>query len=197
MVNNLTHINNLLTFESEDDFYFLQILKRRKENPDQHGNSRVIRTYYINSSEYLLQKFDEIKTLCELNNARAYFNLNKRSFERIAFHTLKKITDCIMNKDFKSIRNAYDSVCGEFACGDRTWLIDIDEPAVSPIMLAFIDVHCDPVGRKVITTLPTINGHHIITKPFNTQQFKEKYPGVDIQKNNPTLLYYNGDKTDK
>ena len=29
----------------------------------------------------------------------------------------------------------------------------------------------------------------LITTPFNLQQFKEKYPDVDVHKNNPTLLY--------
>ena len=34
-----------------------------------------------------------------------------------------------------------------------------------------------------------INGIHLITTSFNLQQFKEKYPDIDIHKNNPTLLY--------
>jgi hypothetical protein len=46
------------------------------------------------------------------------------------------------------------------------------------------------VGPKVETIIPTKNGHHLITKRFDTQSFKEKYPDVDIQKKNPTLLYY-------
>ena len=37
--------------------------------------------------------------------------------------------------------------------------------------------------------LPAKSGYHIITEPFNLQQFKEKYPDIDVHKNNPTLLY--------
>ena len=29
----------------------------------------------------------------------------------------------------------------------------------------------------------------IITKPFNLKQFKDKYPDIDVHKNNPTILY--------
>ena len=110
MVNNFNLISKFLTFESGDDFYFLQILKRKKENPEQTGNSRTIKTYYIDSLEKFFKLEKEIQTLCELHNARAYINLNKRSYEKIAFHHLKKVTDCLLNKDFKSIKDAYNSV---------------------------------------------------------------------------------------
>jgi hypothetical protein len=45
-------------------------------------------------------------------------------------------------------------------------------------------------GPKVEAIIPTKNGHHLITKRFDVQAFKEKYPDVDIQKKNPTLLFY-------
>jgi len=203
-INNFNIIKELISFNSDDEFYFLQIIKRKKENPEQTGNSRIIKTYYITGLDYFESKYEEIKTLSKLNNARAYINLNKRSFEKIAFHNLKKITDCIMNKDYKSIKNSYDSVCGQFSIGDKFWIIDIDLPQVSPRLLAYIEYECDPItvvqfdevgfpissNSKIISIIPTLNGHHIITKPFRIDQFKCKYPELDIQKNNPTLLYY-------
>jgi hypothetical protein len=41
-----------------------------------------------------------------------------------------------------------------------------------------------------MTFIKTKSGFHIITQPFNVMKFKQKYPDVDIQKKNPTLLYY-------
>jgi hypothetical protein len=38
--------------------------------------------------------------------------------------------------------------------------------------------------------IKTRSGFHIITQPFNTMKFKQRYPDIDIQKKNPTLLYY-------
>lgn len=42
---------------------------------------------------------------------------------------------------------------------------------------------------KIYDYIPTKNGYHIITKPFNLKQFKDKYPDIDVHKNNPTILY--------
>jgi hypothetical protein len=58
-------------------------------------------------------------------------------------------------------------------------------------MMAYIDHECAPFGTsKIEAIIPTRNGHHLITKKFNVLKFKEAYPDLDIQKRNPTLLYY-------
>ena len=83
-------------------------------------------------------------------------------------------------------------------------IVDIDEKEISPLILSHIEFGCDPISKfesdflgfgvdfnsKINATIPTKNGWHLITKPFNLQQFKEKYPDIDVQKNNPTLLYF-------
>jgi hypothetical protein len=193
MIDNIERITKLLQFSSEDDFYHLQILKRKKEHPELGSNSYVVKTYYISSLDYLSKKFPEIQHLCEFHNARAYINLNVRSFERTAFHTLKKVTDQIMNRDFKSARKAYESVCGEFASGrDKRWIIDIDDDSAGDEfwldMCEFLET-IEPIGKKFLAKIPTKNGYHIITTPFNVEKFKQRYSGVDLHKNNPTILY--------
>jgi hypothetical protein len=42
----------------------------------------------------------------------------------------------------------------------------------------------------VEAVIPTKNGYHLITERFDVKEFAEKYPDIDIQKKNPTLLYY-------
>ncbi len=204
MVNNLELIKPLLEFKSEDDFYFLQIIKRKKEHPELGSNNHVIRTYYISSINSLELKFDEIKSICDFHNARAYINLTKRSFEKIAFHTLRKVTEQIMNKDFKSVKSAYDSVCGTHSAGTyKKWIVDIDSKDLSTIKqisdfiyhlepMIFTDLNKGEIINKVITTLPTKNGVHLITYPFNLEKFSEKFPEIDVHKQNPTILYING-----
>ena len=193
-INNIEIIKPLLAFPKDDTFYHLQILKRKKENPDIGSNNTVVKTYYISSIEYLETKMDEIINLCDFHNARAYINLNRRSYEQVAFQTLKKVTDQIMNKDFRSARKAYESVCGAHSAAknDKRWIIDVDEPEISPIMLATIDHKCEPFTEgdtKIWARIPTKNGWHLITSPFNLKTFKEEYPEVEVHKNNPTLLY--------
>ena len=55
-----------------------------------------------------------------------------------------------------------------------------------------------PIGEKLIGTIPTVNGFHMITRPFNLAEFR-KYMELqgdvpDIHKDNPTLLYYSETK---
>jgi hypothetical protein len=51
--------------------------------------------------------------------------------------------------------------------------------------------HIEPEDfSRTQAAIPTKSGYHLITTPFNLQQFKEKYPDIDVHKNNSTLLYY-------
>ena len=190
MVNNLELIKSLLDFKSDDDFYFVQIILRKKDNPETRGSNnsaRIIKAYYIKSIEQLDKQFEEMVLLATNYNARVGINLNKRSFERMAFHTLKKVTDQILNKDFKSVRKAYNSVCGAFGTGDKLWIVDIDDPQFDATeVIEFMD-NQQPIGQKVVAKIPTKNGYHLIVKPFNATQFTKF--GLDLHKNNPTILY--------
>lgn len=80
----------------DDDYYFVQITKRRKDNPHDdktEGNYRngswYLKSWRISSAEQLMQLKPEIIDLCEKNNARAYMCVNARSHkatdERVKF----------------------------------------------------------------------------------------------------------------
>lgn len=189
MINNFDTIQLLLDFRSDDDFYHCQIIKRKKEHPELRSNSYIVKTYYIKKYEELDYYRDEMIALAELHNARVQINLNRRSFEKIAFHTQKKIADQLMNKDYRSVRKAYNSCCGKYSNEtDKKWIIDIDTKdsdfmeEIEELLHNRLDVHD-------FIELPTKNGYHIITKPFNLQEFKKYYDNIDIHKNNPTILY--------
>lgn len=189
MIDNFNQIKELLTFNSDDEFYFCQILKRKKENPELGSNSHVVKTYYIKSIAELERERGEMICLAEYHTARVCINLNKRSFERICYHNLKSITDHIMNKDFSGVRKSYNSCCGSFATDEKKWIIDIDEKGrLANEVLKVIDT-LRPEGDKLVTILDTKNGIHLITKPFDIQAFKVLYPTIEIHKNNPTILY--------
>ena len=193
MIDNFEQIKQYLTFDSSDDFYYLQIILRRKENPELKTNNYMVKSYTISSIDYLDMKKKEIVTLCELHNARAYINLNKRSFEKCAYHSMKKLTDVILAKSFKSAKKVFDSVASAHSADkEKKWLIDVDDMEFpSPLMMAHIEHNCKPYDPdKIIGVIKTLNGCHLITKPFNIVQFREKYPDVEVKKNSPTLLYY-------
>ena len=202
MIDNLEKILPLLQFESPDDFYYLQILQRKKENPQLGSNSRVIKNYYINSQEYLVKHYEEIKKLCEVFNARASIRLNKRSYEKVGFKAMTNLANTMMNKEYSFLKASYDRACGlGHNDKNKTWIVDIEEREViwlEQILNAISP--CEPVGNKIVLQIPSKSGIHLITKPFNTEQFKinfkrelEAYKmeeiNLEIHKDNPTNLY--------
>ena len=188
---NFEIIKPILEFESEDDFYFVQILQRKKEHPELGSNSRVIKTYYVRNVGHLNGIEDEIKKMCEVFNARAYIHLTKRSFKRCTYHTLKLITDYILQPDFEHAYRSWDSVCGQFPVGKKKWVVDIDDDKDGLKEKEIVDFinNIFPVGNKIIAKIPTKSGYHLITNPFNLKEFSDNYPLIDVHKNNPTLLY--------
>lgn len=192
-IDNFEQIKGYLDFNSSDDFFYLQIIKRRKENPDFITNNYMVKSYTIISKDYLDKCKDEIILLCKLHNARAYINLNKRSFEKCAYQSLKKLTDILMSKSFVSSKRVFDSVASSSSNdSDKKWLIDIDDSDYpSQLMMDHIEHNCKPNNSdKIIGAVKTLNGCHLICRPFNMTQFKDKYPDIDVKKNSPTLLFY-------
>lgn len=196
MVDNINLILPLLTFESEDDFYYLQILQRKKENPQLGSNSRVIKNYYIRSQQHLLDRYEEIKELCRIFNARASIRLNKRSFEKVAYKTMVNTANSMANKEFKYTGKAYDRACGQghnASRNEKTWILDIDEvysPELERGLREYITgVEPDAGQDKMVCEIPSKSGTHIITKPFNLKDFREYFEGIEVHKDNPTNLF--------
>ena len=64
MIDNFELIKSLLTFDSDDIYYHLQILRRGKDHPELPSANRVIKPYFICSLESLDYIEEEIKKLC-------------------------------------------------------------------------------------------------------------------------------------
>lgn len=193
MINNINLILPLLKFESKDDFYYLQILQRKKENPEIGSNSRVIKNYYITSEEYLVARYDEIIKLCEIFNARAMIRLNKRSFEKVGFKCMTNLANTMMNREYQFLKGSYDRACGlGHNDKNKTWILDIDFKPSNDffIQLAKYILSCQPTReRDILQTIPSKNGYHLICLPFNLQHFNTFYPEIEVHKDNPTNLY--------
>ena len=193
MINNFEQINELLTFESSDDFYFLQIIQRRKDIPDLNENNICLMTYYISNKDLFKRIFEnEIIPICKIFNARAYINLNKRSFEKVSFKALIELSQHIYDKNFIDSKNIFNSICGKYHNDPiKKWIIDIDIEANSSIIESYYNFieNLQPIGPKKIATIPTKNGVHLICTPFDLQTFKRDFPSIYVHKNNPTLLF--------
>lgn len=197
MIDNLSNITPLLEFNSKDDFYYLQILQRKKENSLTTSNSRVIRNYHIHSVDYLLNHYDEIRKLCGIFNARASIRLNRRSYKAVVLHTIVALSNHVLQRDYPFGRKAYDRAIGRnHNEPKKRWIVDIDDIVNKRTtmrwltsMTNFIDRECRPEGVKFITLLESKSGYHLITYAFDVSKFKEKYPEIEVHKDNPTNLF--------
>ena len=198
MIDNIEQIKQLLNFSDEGDFYMLYVFKRKKDQPegerDNHQSVRTIKSYCVNSVEYLEKRYDEIKQLCEMFKARAYIHVQKQNHKDVSLNMVVALAQRIQDGNHKQ-QGLFDSVVGQLKTHEKKWIVDVDtkdEESLLKIMKVVNGVR--PEGDKVYATIPTKNGFHLITGRFDVMEFK-KYLELqgdvpEIQKKNPTLLYY-------
>lgn len=198
IIDNLELIKPLLNYEKEGDFYMLYVLKRKKDQPegerDNHQSVRTIKTYCIESIDHLEKRYDEIKTLCEIFKARAYIHVQKQNHADVSLNMLAELATRIKNGSHNQ-KGLFDSTVGQIKTSEKRWIVDIDtkdERALEKISGLINRIR--PEGDKIYATIPTKSGYHLITGRFDVLEFK-KYMELqgdapDIQKRNPTMLYY-------
>ena len=193
MIDNIELIKPLLNFSDPEDFYMLYVLKRKKDQPegerDNHQSVRTIKTYCIESVEYLEKRYDEIKQLCEMFKARAYIHVQKQNHKDVSLNMLATLAERIRDGVNKQ-QGLFDSVVGQIKTYEKKWVVDVDikDLEFTEELIKFIN-GLRPEGPKCEVVIPTKNGYHLITKRFDVKTFSEKYPGIDIQRKNPTLLF--------
>jgi len=96
-------IENNVTMEY-GDFLFVQILKRRKENPELKKDVNLIDTFFFIDIRDFDDYKEQIVNLCHEHNARAYIRLNKRNADKISLQALKISTDELIS----SIHEKYE-----------------------------------------------------------------------------------------
>lgn len=200
IVDNFDLFRKEMNWNSADEFYFVQILIRGKDGhkePGVNGNNknRLIKIYTVRSLDDLNKFEPEIKIICRALNARAYVHPTKRSFNEVADECLRITTDVYLSKTNNvGLKAAYSTACGKsFMSKDKKFIIDLDDEDVQKKIdiIEFIEYHCEPFNTiKYQYSVPTAHGEHLIMNPFNKAKFMEKFSGIDVHTNNPTLLYF-------
>ena len=194
MIDNIELIKPLLTFDNEGDFYQLFVFLRKKDQPegekDNHQSVRTIKSYCVTSHEYLDKRYDEIKMLCEVFKARAYIHVAKQNHRDVGMNMITEIVTRIQSGQLNQ-KNVFDSVVGQIKTQEKRWIIDVDDKDTKELVRITETISAArPEGSKLEACLPTKNGYHLITKRFDVEMFRNVFPHIDIQKKNPTLLYY-------
>ena len=204
----LIHLNGGLPADNEkgtlDKYYVVELMRRGKDNPDLPAANYHFKNYYIYSWHDLEKYEQEIKSICELLHLRAYCSVNYKLMSQVALDTLAESARRIAAHDFKKFYAIFESCSGKFVERDNNlWIIDIDGWISDDDLYdlrTYINKMDSRYDEKIVFVMPTRNGAHLITRPFNLKQFNDGFTGFfgnrfdkipDIKKNHLTLLYEN------
>lgn len=201
MIDNFELIKPLFYFnEANNMFFHCQIVQRAKDHKPNKVKEGAINTYLIRSMEHLDRLKDEIVLLCEHYGARAYINVAGKDFDDVNKHMLLTLSNavCTGNSINMNPRRILNSVAGEVKSRIPKWIIDIDNIHNKESVLKWLDnyyqvdnpPHYYHRDYFIIADIPTVQGCHLIVKPFNLQEFYKEFSDIDVHKNNGTLLYY-------
>lgn len=206
MIDNFDLIKSLFNFgKGNNMFMHLQILRRGKDHPNLPAANKLIQSWLVTSAEQLAHLKEEIIFLCQSYKARAYINVASKDFDKLNTLILKKLADNVHTGNVVNPWYVYNSACGELTSRNKVWVVDIDSKdtdaklkVLNELDGIWLETHPDcqeycADGKRHLTYLiaeiPTLNGCHLLTHPFNLQKFKQRCPDVDVHKNNPTVLY--------
>ena len=92
----------LITF-NKNEFIFIQIFVRRKDNPELDLSVKRLKSYSFYSWEELESQIDRIKEICDMNNARAYIRLNKQNSVDVSLRCISEMSDNLRTYISKNI----------------------------------------------------------------------------------------------
>ena len=197
MVDNFERIKEFIKTNSKiekGDFWYVSVMKRRKENPDLKKDVYVIQNFFFYSVDDFDKYKDHIVSLCQENNARAYIRINKRNDTKIALQTIRIAIEEILSgnyrpkfeitateepqKSLEAIKVITDAISnGDYSLCRYSHLSACGQFASDPVKKWVIDVDDKTIFEDVKTflanittillTLPTKNGYHFITTGFN------------------------------
>ena len=166
-------------------FYFFQILDRNK---NWNNKNRCIKTYYINSAEYLEKKKEEMILLCDTMSARLYAHPARRDKSVIALELLAYVANRLVeSNDCDKMWRAYESVCGRNKWIEKMWIVDVDTKDAFFVWDVIQKIESIEPYVKPYFINETVNWYHLIyNRWFNLSKFNL---WIDVHKNNPTILY--------
>lgn len=202
MLNNIELIKPMFYFnEGNNMFFHCQIVQRAKDHKGEKVREGAIKTYFIRSKEHLDRVMPEIILLCEHYGARAYINVAGKDFSSLQSLLLLKLANDIYQGNVRNPRKCLNSAAGELKSRMPKWIIDIDDMSIKPLVIEWLNKEFKVqedleflYSKEVVylyVEIPTVQGCHLIVKPFNLMKFSQAFPDIDVHKNSMgTLLYY-------
>jgi len=201
-VDNISYFrDHLLDFQSDDDFYYAEIIIRKKDHPGEEDvtkSQQKIRDYFIDSVEKYDKCMEEAKVLCERAGARLYIIPAPKSYKKLTMESMRKLLDRIEGSDFRKSYKVFSSAASSTGSRSPWWVIDIDDKKLEDIGMEIykLKTFVEELRKEedVMHMIPTRSGWHAIIKPFDARRFEKENFNIaetlgEIKKNAPTLLY--------
>lgn len=186
-------LNSVWNYRFEPVSFHVTILQRRKDGIEIANNAaqRTVAEWFVYSEDRLRHLKPAIESLCQIYQARCYITVNGKTDESVLWKLVDDSLERIKNNQKKSNRIFSHSHDTAPLSGKAYWIIDIDNPDVDLIDMCASINRCKSgfYPETVVAVIPTKNGHHIITRPFDHTALIFP-PNVEIKKNNATLLYW-------
>ena len=183
MLNNMPRILDLM-IDSDEVCYHVQLIARSK---DTNEKTRLVHSEGLSKRKFTL-KSETLIAMAEATNSRIYVNLNPKSYSDIAYEIILKLAENLRNKQPEGVTKVFDSAIGTVPSRNKIWIIDVDHDQLQQLP-AIQDAipKCRPIGSNTyIATLPTPNGAHILTRPFEVTSMPMC---LCVHKNNPTVAW--------
>lgn len=207
-VDNFDMIKNYMTFDTPDDVYFVQVIKRWKDNKDKpgadkwkssgkakgsyHSGAEYLEYYLVHSTDELDDIKSEIIKSCSYNNARAYISINSRN-EKESNAYIQKFKNRIGNPNDPRYKNAEAIVYGMAKSGEA-WkdtrlrvLLDIDTARDSDVKINGkkvnvwdeVENRIQALNIKVAAKYETPSGGlHLVLNNKNNRNLKPFFSGL-------------------
>ena len=202
-VNNIEFLHNFLDFTNEHTCYRIQIIKRRKDagNEEMKTGEKLIRFYYIFSMADYDKLIGKIIDQCETKNARAYLEINPKSYVAVAKKLMVILAQYAEQNNYRTYEGAYHKAYGQCNSLFKKFILDVYELNNEKLRLDLIQIlydnrklYCKNEGSALIIN-NTLNGYHIIFDPVRMDKLYDSlrefgFNDKDVKKNGMTLLYF-------
>lgn len=169
-IDNFDKVANVLNLSDPDEFYFVQIIRRQKDNP--HAGVKYAeypKHWNVRTGSELQAIKDEVKSICNTYNARAYIRLNPRKKSMANARAQEIIKQSLKHKQKITYDEAFAMASGHsFKTRQHTkdfpvTMIDIDttDPKVHKQVLDQLK----KAGINILLTYETLNGGLHIVMP--------------------------------
>ena len=190
-------VESKLESYKSDLFFFIILVKRRKDFPEMINIDYRFKIYYLDNLEDYDKFEKEIKQCCDNFKLRAYLSVNIRSKKEVAKYNLERsVHNLVINRVGKPWDDFFNTCKNIDPVINKRWVIDVDNFTINSKEVEDIISIIKECGASIIEVVPTKTGVHIITTCFNEDLFKKLYKEnkitlESIKKNNVTLLYEN------